>query len=70
MFGVNIDLFELREFGCLAWVFIPPGMRRNGKLVARGVKGILIGLGHPLRSPAYLVQLGNHIIWTPICRNG
>ena len=64
MFGVNVDISRFREFGCPAWVFIPPGMRSPGKLALRSVKGRFVGLGMPLGSPAYLVQLDNRVIQT------
>ena len=64
MFGVNVDISRFREFGCPARVFIPPGMRTSGKLALRRVKGRFIGLGMPLGSPAYLVQLDNRVIQT------
>lgn len=64
MFGVNVDASILREFGCPAWVFVPPGMRGNGKLQSRSVRGIFVGLGLPLGSSAYLVHLGTRVIRT------
>ena len=62
MFGVNIGTSKLQEFGSPAWVFVPPGMRKPGKLSSRSVRGTFLGVGLPLGNPAYFVQINSRII--------
>ena len=50
LFSVNVDVTRLREFGCLAWVLIPPGMRKSEMLAMRGIRRVLVGLWLPLAS--------------------
>ena len=64
MFGKNIDSSRLQVFGCTAWVFVPPGMREKGKLADRSVRGVFIGLGLPIETNAYRIQLPTRIIQT------
>ena len=64
MFGKNIDSSRLQIFGCTTWVFVPPGMREKGKLADRSVRGVYIGLGLPIETNAYRIQLPTRIIQT------
>eukprot|EP00976_Prorocentrum_cordatum_P075135 1181796-Prorocentrum_minimum.AAC.3 len=40
MYGVPCDMSGVRGFGCRAFVHVPPGDDRNGKLGARSTPGL------------------------------
>ncbi|KAE8243175.1 hypothetical protein A4X03_0g7847 [Tilletia caries] len=48
--GKPVDITALRTFGCLCWTLIYPEQRQEGKLSARGLRGIFLGVGEERRA--------------------